>query len=47
MRFANIPIYLSNSVAAVGKFGSEFSNYVEQGLKQGRVQLDRVLFMVV
>ena len=35
MRFANIPNYLSNSVAAVGKFGSEFSNYVEQGLKQG------------
>ena len=36
MRFANIPNYLSNSIAAAGKFGSEFSNYVEQGLNLGR-----------
>lgn len=36
MRFANIPNYLSNSIAAAGKFGKEFSNYVEQGLTLGR-----------
>lgn len=36
MRFANIPNYLSNSAAAVGKFGSEFSNYLEKGLTLGR-----------
>lgn len=36
MRFANIPNYLSNSIAAVGKFGSEFSNYVNKGLEIGR-----------
>jgi hypothetical protein len=36
MRFADIPNYLSNSVAAAGKFGEEFSNYVGQGLNLGR-----------
>jgi hypothetical protein len=36
MRFANIPNYLSNSVAAAGKFGKEFGNYVEKGLELGR-----------
>ena len=36
MRFADIPNYLSNSVAAAGKFGKEFGTYVEKGLELGR-----------
>jgi len=36
MRFANIPNYLSNSAAAVGKFGKEFGTYLGEGLNIGR-----------
>lgn len=43
MRLANIPNYLSNSAAAVGKFAKATGTYFGEGLKQGQTSFGRVI----